>query len=551
MQKKQDQVQKNTGRRRLQLTADQLRNFGFSKLIIAIANSGKLIALHAETGELAWSRFVHPGRGARDSSGSHQVYVLRQSNAGPNMRPELLVVHHGAAGGALSRATWIDAATGQDSRPATDLGYSVAHAMLLPASATPPALGSTRILVALDAGLNVHVLPDVASARAQVASLHRSLFVRHFDAASNTLQGFALADEGRHAVVRWSLAVPHDARLVGWASVPSVETVASPVHEQGNDGLLVKYLNPHLIAAAALQQHEDSSTLLVYLVDSVTGHIVRQYKHKDAAEPVHLIRSENWAFATYWNTVARRTEISSVALYEGEVEPDELNPWSSIPDALQPDTADEAEVSAMHEAAERIALSHTLADDSDDSAARAEFREGATPFSSFSASDPVALQKTFVFPTGIRALTSTQSKRGITNKHLLVGLLSEQLLLLDRRMLDPRRPKDKPTPSDAKEGLFQYSPIVHFSHAAVVSYTQRVPRLNLIHSAPAELESTTLVIGCGLDMFYARSNPSRGFDLMPDDFSYAQLMLICGGLLGGVLYARRALKRKKMAQMWA
>jgi hypothetical protein len=52
-------------------------------------------------------------------------------------------------------------------------------------------------------------------------------------------------------------------------------------------------------------------------------------------------------------------------------------------------------------------------------------------------------------------------------------------------------------------------------------------------------------------MFYARSNPSRGFDLMPDDFSYAQLMLVCGGLLGAVLYARGALKRKKMAQMWA
>jgi hypothetical protein len=55
------------------------------------------------------------------------------------------------------------------------------------------------------------------------------------------------------------------------------------------------------------------------------------------------------------------------------------------------------------------------------------------------APDPVVLQKTFVFPEGIKAMVTTQSKRGITNKHLVLGLTSDQLLLLDRRMLDPRR----------------------------------------------------------------------------------------------------------------
>ena len=55
------------------------------------------------------------------------------------------------------------------------------------------------------------------------------------------------------------------------------------------------------------------------------------------------------------------------------------------------------------------------------------------------APDPVVLQKTFVFPEGIKAMVTTQSKRGITNKHLVLGLVSDQLLLLDRRMLDPRR----------------------------------------------------------------------------------------------------------------
>ena len=96
-----------------------------------------------------------------------------------------------------------------------------------------------------------------------------------------------------------------------------------------------------------------------------------------------------------------------------------------------------------------------------------------------------------------------------------------------------------------------YTPIVHYHNAAIITYTKRIPRLSLIRSYPAELESTTLVVGLGIDMFYARTNPSKGFDLMPDDFSYAQLLLVCGGLSFGVWWARSALQKKKLAKMWA
>merc|ERR1711871_1334093 len=211
--------------------------------------------------------------------------------------------------------------------------------MLLPRSAAL----DTRILVVVDRDLGVHVVPDTSEARKEVASMHRSLFIRHFssfDTGGNTVQGLGLSD-ARHAVPRWSLVLPAGSRLVDWASIPANEAVATPAHQQGNDGLLIKYLNPHLIAMAAL--NDETSALIVYLVDTVTGHIVRQYKHEDAAEPVHLVRSENWAFCTYWNEAGRRTEISSIALFEGEVDPDELNPWSATPPTLQPDTDDDDE----------------------------------------------------------------------------------------------------------------------------------------------------------------------------------------------------------------
>ena len=70
-------------------------------------------------------------------------------------------------------------------------------------------------------------------------------------------------------------------------------------------------------------------------------------------------------------------------------------------------------------------------------------------------------------------------------------------------MFDPRRPSDAPTPDDQKEGLFQYHPIIQYNNALVVTYTKKVPRLTSIYSVPAELESTTLLLGVGLDVFYA------------------------------------------------
>jgi hypothetical protein len=554
----QDRMNKSQKRRRQKLTAAQRSTFGFSKLIVGVARSGKIIALHAETGDVAWSRFF-PGLARRHGgSEQRQVFVIRDKKSLGGLKPELLVLHQGAGPGTVAapgpvwKATWVDGQSGKDLRSA-DLGCEdVAHTMLLPRSAVL----DTRILVAVDANLGVHVVPDTSAARKEVADMHRSLFIRHFASsgdAGNVVQGLGLAD-ARHAVPRWSLALPAGSRLVDWASVPADEVVASPAHQQGNDGLLIKYLNPHLVAVAAL--NDATSALIVYLVDTVTGHIVRQYKHKDAAEPVHLVRSENWAFCSYWNEAGRRTEISSIALFEGEVDPDELNPWSATPPTLQPETEDDGDAQAA-----RAATAASLYGGRQGAAAAESLPAGsgsgaqaaatARYFSSFSASDPVALQKTFVFPTGIKAMEPTLSKRGITNKHLLVGLLSDQILLLNRLILDPRRPAEAPTDADKKEGLFMYTPIVHYHNAAIITYTKRIPRLSLIRSYPAELESTTLVIGLGIDMFYARTNPSKGFDLMPDDFSYAQLLLVCGALSFGVWWARSALQKKKLAKMWA
>lgn len=502
-----DKINKNTSRRRSQLSNEQLNDFGFRKVVIASTSAGKVLALDSQTGDSLWT-FQEPGLGLRREA--PRVYVTREKQIGA-ATPEILVVT--SMGSDRSRATRLRVSTGQvlDS---SELEYAVSHAVLLPARHE---LLARRVLAIFDTNDRVHAIPDNEAGRSVLKGASDSLFIRRIDEQAGTIRGFGVVGSNK-LVQLWSVVFPATSRIVDWAAPPGTEVVHSPAHTQGNDGLLMKYLNPHLIAVATLEQKELGAAddiLIVTLIDTVTGRIVRTYKHRDATTPVHLVRSENWAFCSYWNQGAQRTEIWSLSLYEGEVDPDALNPWSSLPDAV---TQDENGV--------------------------------AGTFSSFASNDPVALQKSFIFPQGISALATTQTKRGITNKFLLVGMMNEQILVLDRRALDPRRPSEAPSDADKKEGLMQFFPILQYPATMVLSYSQHVAKLSQIISSPTELESTTLVVGVGLDMFFTRAAPARAFDVMPDDFNYGLLLLISVGLVFGVSWVSRAVKKKQLKTMW-
>ena len=510
-----DKLNKSQERRQTRMTTEQSTTFGFNKLIISTATCGKMLALKAETGELVWERYL---------PGLESVHVLRSTmKIGKN--PMMIALRTTGGNNDETEMIEIDASDGSIQRQQQQGSKTkVRHTLVVPitdAAAASAAAASDagssdeddHYLVTIDMNDQVDYYPKNKRTKRSFEKRHRSLYFRTYDADTNSLVGYGMASKTT-ASIRWTLALPEGSIFAGISSISKHESVALPAHQQGNDGLLIKYLNPHVVIVAAL--HVEENLLSVYMLDTITGHIVRQYKHRDASLPIHVDRSENWAFVTYYNVEGRRTEISSISMYEGEIEPDELNPWSKTPLTLQDD----------------------------------HHNDVGTLFSSFTAQDPVVLQKTFVFPSGIKTMVTTQSKRGITNKHLVIGLVSNQMLLLDRRMLDPRRPIDAPSLDDKKEGLFQYSPIVQYNTGGIVTYTKSIPRLRDIYTVPVELESTSLLLGVGLDFFYVRSQPARGFDLIPSDFSYAQLMLICGGLMVAVMYASSAVKAKNLQQKW-
>ena len=149
----------------------------------------------------------------------------------------------------------------------------------------------------------------------------------------------------------------------------------------------------------------------------------------------------------------------------------------------------------------------------------------------------------------------TRTARGTTARQLLVGTPAGQVYMLDRRLVDPRRPLvapgAKPTAEQAGEGLPPYQAELPLQPTAFATADRTVKRLRGLVTAPAVLESTVLLVAHGLDLFHTRLTPSRTFDMVPDDFPAALLVVMVVAMAGGALALRAATRRASLKLKWA
>ncbi|KAL1688266.1 hypothetical protein GGG16DRAFT_60329, partial [Schizophyllum commune] len=121
---------------------------------------------------------------------------------------------------------------------------------------------------------------------------------------------------------------------------------------------------------------------------------------------------------------------------------------------------------------------------------------------------------------------------------------------LQRRLLDPRRPKHKPTAQDAEELLNQYGAILPDDPKRILSHKYGITDTAKIITSPALLESTSLVYAYGLDMFLTRVSPSGTFDVLSEGFNKIQLVLTISALAIGLVVTRPMVRRKKLRERW-
>lgn len=96
-----------------------------------------------------------------------------------------------------------------------------------------------------------------------------------------------------------------------------------------------------------------------------------------------------------------------------------------------------------------------------------------------------------------------------------------------------------------------YKPDLGLNPTFFATYDKTVAELRGADTFPTALESTTLMLAYGMDLFYTRIAPSKSFDMLDDDFSYALLVATLLGMAGLAVYLQVTKMRKELAKKWA
>ena len=77
-----------------------------------------------------------------------------------------------------------------------------------------------------------------------------------------------------------------------------------------------------------------------------------------------------------------------------------------------------------------------------------------------------------------------------------------------------------------------------------------VEKIRGIHTASAGLESTSLVLAYGLDLFFTRVTPSRKFDVLKEDFDYIFISGVLSALILGTIISSKLASMRKLNLSW-
>jgi len=457
--------------------------FGLRKRIVLVTESGKLFGLDTFTGESVWDMFERDLSTSRHLSAAKLILTLQSDEDATRSRaivihPDGLIIQINPISGDLIERR--------------QLPHKIKQILQVGNADTDEGSG----VIVLDVHGNAHIYPDsiVQTVRANV---HR-YFMTVVERSPNTLQGYKFVVKADAVVPElvWKLPISDTETIVDLSVKRVNEEVHSPARVLGDRGILYKYINPNLLAIMTQGRVGDSCSpdyyVNVYLIDGVTGALVHNIQHPKSRGPSKMVHSENWLVYSYYNTKARRNEVSSLEMFEGTMQ------------------------------------------------------TNSTAFSSLTRASikPRLIEhKSFIFPSGIDAMIDTVTLRGMTNKHIIVALPTGALLEVPKIFLDPRRPINM-LAEHREEGLIPYMPELPIPSESIINYDQTLLAIRGITTSPAILESTSLVFAFGLDIFFTRVTPSKTFDILKDDFDH---VLITGVLIFLVVssYVSKLLAQKK------
>ncbi|XP_030246797.1 ER membrane protein complex subunit 1 isoform X2 [Drosophila navojoa] len=465
-------------------------SFGLHKMLVLLTRSGKIFGIDNIAGKHHWKLYL-PNVAGFENSEQMRLIVQRSSKHFP-LQPLCAIVAKSAenGNGVLFRFNPI---TGQASEGGLlQLNYKIKQLALLPETEEDYVKG----ILILDGANKVHVEPKHAT------PLAHGMYLYTADLKTAELEGYYVKYAGGElsALPIWNVRLGghnSEQQIISVASKNPIEHVHSQGRVLGDRSVLYKYINPNLVAfVTQAPDATHKSVLNLYLIDVVSGSVIFSMTHRKVRAPLHIVHSENWLAYSYFNDKVRRTEITTIELYEGSAQANN-SVWSSLQ----------------------------------------------------APSMPLVERQSYIIPTIVEAMRETITERGITNKHVLIGTASGGIVEMPWHLLDPRRPISSTT-QGREEGAIPYIPELPLPTENYINYNQTVARLRNIYTAPSGLESTCLVVATGLDIFVTRVAPSKTFDLLKEDFDYILISIVLVVLTSGSLIVRHLASRKLLKQAW-
>lgn len=464
--------------------------FGLHKMLVILTKSGKVFGVDNISGKHHWQLYLN---NVEEFANGEQMRLLiqRTSKHFPLQALCTIVAKDKSTGnGVLYHFNPITGAAVEGGL--IKLNHKIRQLSLLAETENDFVKG----ILIMGANNNVNVYPEHAKSKAD------GLYMYTADKTTASLNGYIVKLENNQlsTLPLWNVDLGGhngDHKIITVATKNPIETIHSHGRVMPDRSVLYKYMNPNLIAVFTQATDSIHKYLLnVYLVDVVSGSVVFSMMHRKVRPPLHVVHSENWLAYAHYNDKVRRTEITTIELYEGKTQANSTV-WSSL---------------------------------------------NAPPM-------PLVERQSYIIPTSVAAMRETITERGITSKDVLIGTASGSIVELPWALLDPRRPISSAS-NGRDEGALPYIPEIPLPTENMINYNQTIERLRYIYTAPSGLESTCLVVAAGLDVFVTRIAPSKTFDILKEDFDYILISVVLVVLTSGSLVAKHLASRKSIKQAW-
>ncbi|XAR70870.1 hypothetical protein NMG60_11027904 [Bertholletia excelsa] len=499
---------------------------GFRKLLLVLTRAGKLFALHTGDGRVVWSRLLDSLRKSEgcDYPVGLNIYPWQvPHHHALDENPSVVVIgrcgHSIEAPGVLSI---VDSYTGEELNP-LGTGHSVVQVMPLPFTDST----EQRLHLLIDAEQQAHLYPRTPEAISILQREFENVYWYSVEVDDGIIRGHVLKDNCILEVADeycfrsrdlWSVLFPSDSeKIIATVTRKPNEVVHTQAKVVADQDVMYKYISKNLLFVATVAPKAsgeigsvspEEAWLVVYLIDTVTGRILHRMIHHGAQGPVHAVFSENWVVYHYFNLRAHRYEMSVTEIYD-QSRADNKDVWKLV------------------------LGKHNL----------------TAPLSSYSRPEVITKSQSYFFSYTVRAIAVTSTAKGITSKQLLIGTIGDQVLALDKRFLDPRRTVN-PSQAEKEEGIIPLTDSLPIIPQSYVTHALKVEGLRGIVTVPAKLESTTLVFSYGVDLFFTRIAPSRTYDSLTEDFSYALLLITIVALLAAIFVTWVLSERKELQEKW-